>query len=97
MGGIVAENGTINGYPPFVTNQLPKTLTRGAKSDCHAAVFGNWDQLLIGTWGALELIVDPYRLKKQGMVEITSYLMADIAVRYPVAFSFAKYWSGSLL
>jgi HK97 family phage major capsid protein len=97
LGTIVESNGDINGYRSFVTNQLPKTLTRGNKSDCHAGVFGVWPFLLIGEWGSIELVVDPYAKKKQGMIEIASYLMADIAVRYPVAFSFSKYWTASAL
>ena len=36
--------------------------------------------------GALEIITDPYRLKKQGMIEVTSFVMVDVAVRYPEAF-----------
>ena len=97
LGPIVDDAGKVNGYPAFVTNQLPKTLTRGAKSDCHAGIFGNWDSVIIGLWGAIEIVSDPYTLKKQGMVEVCTYLMADIAVRYPVAFTASKYWSASLL
>ena len=97
LGAIVGDDGKVNGYNSYVTNQLPKNLTRGAKSDCHAGIFGNFDSLLVGLWGATELIVDPYRLKKQGMIELTSYLMADIGVRFPVAFSISKFWSASLL
>jgi HK97 family phage major capsid protein len=97
LGTIVSEDGSVNGYPVFVTNQLPKTLTRGTASDCHAGVFGNWDGLIIGLWGAAEILVDPYRLKKQGMIEVSSYLMADLAVRYPVAFSVSKFWSAATL
>jgi hypothetical protein len=93
----VGDDGKVNGYNSYVTNQLPKNLTRGAKSDCHAGIFGNFDSLLVGLWGATELIVDPYRLKKQGMIELTSYLMADIGVRFPVAFSISKFWSASTL
>jgi hypothetical protein len=97
LGTIVAEDGRMNGFPVYVTNQLPKNLTRGAKSDCHVGIFGEWSSLMIGLWGAIELIVGPYRLKKQGEIEISSYLMADIAVRQPVAFSVSKFWSASLL
>jgi hypothetical protein len=31
--------------------------------------------------------LDPLRLKKQGMIEVTSFQMGDVAVRYPEAFS----------
>ena len=36
------------------------------------------------------MIVDPYRLKKQGMIEITTFMMTDIVLKYPVAFVVAK-------
>ena len=52
----------------------------------HAIVFGHWAQLLIGEWGAMEIIVDPFRLKKQGMIEITSFQMADVDKRYAQSF-----------
>jgi len=98
LGAILSDNGQINGHDVFVTNQLPKALTRGIKTDCHAGLFGRWDALLIGLWGgAVELIVDEYTSKKQGMVQICSYAMADINCKYPVAFSFSKYWSGATL
>jgi HK97 family phage major capsid protein len=97
LGAIVGDDGKINGYPSYVTNQLPKTLTLGTATDCHAGIFGNFNALMIGVWSAIEILVDPYRLKKQGMIEVSSYLMCDIAVRYPVAFSFSKYWSAALL
>jgi hypothetical protein len=45
---------------------------------------------MIGEWGALELVVDPFRLKKQGMIEITSFQMVDIAVRQAAAFAAMK-------
>jgi HK97 family phage major capsid protein len=97
MGTIFEQDGSVNGYRAYVTNQLPKLLTLGTATDCHAGIFGVWSGLMIGEWGSIELIVDPYRLKKQGMIEIASYLMADIAVRYPVEFSVSKYWSAATL
>jgi hypothetical protein len=34
----------------------------------------------------MEIIVDPYALKKQGMIEITSFQLCDIAFRHTTAF-----------
>ena len=42
--------------------------------------------LLLGEWGAMEIIVDPFSLKKQGMIEITSFQMGDIAKKYAQSF-----------
>lgn len=83
-GGI---NGVVNGYPAYSTNQAPSNLTKGTSTTvCHAIVFGHWANLLIGEWGAMEIIVDPFRLKKQGMIEITSFQMVDVDKKYAQAF-----------
>jgi HK97 family phage major capsid protein len=79
--------GTVNGYTAYSTNQVPNNLTKGTSTTvCHGIVFGHWANLLIGEWGAMEIIVDPFSLKKQGMIEITSFQMADVDVKYAQAF-----------
>lgn len=82
------REGEVNGYPAHVSTQVPSDLTKGTASGiCHAVLFGVWSQLLIGYWGALELVVDPYRLKKQAMIEVTSYQSIGLAVRHAEAFA----------
>lgn len=81
----------MNGYNAAVSNQVPSNLTKGTSSGvCSAIIFGNWSDLIIGEWGAMEIIVDPYSLKKQGLVELTSIMMADVAVRHPESFAAMK-------
>jgi HK97 family phage major capsid protein len=81
----------VNGYRAEATNQVPSTLTKGTSvGNCHAIIFGVFSELMVGEWGALELVVDPFRLKKQGMIEVTSFEMVDIAIRYAAAFAAAK-------
>jgi HK97 family phage major capsid protein len=83
--------GMLNGYRAGVTTQVPSNLTKGSASGvCSAAIFGNWADLLIGEFGVIELIVDPYSAKKQGLIEVTSLMMADIAVRHPESFAAMK-------
>jgi hypothetical protein len=41
---------------------------------------------MIGEWGILEIITDPYAKKKQGMIEVTSFLLADIQLRHGESF-----------
>jgi len=59
MGG-EAGFGELNGYSAAVSNQVPSNLTKGVNNDCSAILFGNWNDLLIGEWGVIELITDPY-------------------------------------
>jgi HK97 family phage major capsid protein len=82
------QGGTIAGYKAFATNQVSITMstneaTGGAE---RGGIFGNWNDLIIGLFAAMEIIVDPYALKKQGVIELTSFQMCDILIRHPESF-----------
>ena len=85
---VMSDGQVINGYPVGVSNNIPQTLTKGTSVGvCHAVIFGQWRELLLGLWGGLEIVSDPYRLKKQGMVELTSYELVDVTVRHAASFA----------
>lgn len=74
------REGELGGYPARTTNQISKTL--GAGGNEHGLVFGNWNDLLVGMWGNdLEIVVDVVTKAARGQILITSYSMADTAVR----------------
>ena len=70
--------GTLNGYTAGVTKQI----TSGD------IFFGNWADILIGMWGGLDILVDPYSNSLAGTVRIVCHQSIDIAVRHPVSFAF---------
>lgn len=78
------RDGEMNGYRAEVSNQLAKNLGVGVNE--HQLFFGVWAQLYIGEWGILEIITDPYAKKKQGMIEVTSFMLADVQPRHPECF-----------
>jgi HK97 family phage major capsid protein len=81
----------MNGYPAVVTNTVPSTLDKGtATGVCSAIIFGDFSKLFIGQWGNLDLIVDPYSLKKKAEVEVTAISYGDIGILQPEAFSAMK-------
>lgn len=77
-------DGIMAGYKAFASNQVSSTLGAGAES---GILFGNWNDLLIGMWGALEILVDPYTLAGQGLLKVTSYQMIDIECRRAASFT----------
>jgi len=81
--------GVVNGYRAVASNQVSSTLTKGtATTVCSAVIFGAWPQLMVGQFGnGYEVLVDPLRLKKQAMIELTAYTFADVAIRQPKAFA----------
>jgi HK97 family phage major capsid protein len=85
------DNEEISGLDAFSSNQVPKTGVRGSTSNNSALILGVWSTMIIGMWGSgFELVVDPYRLKKQGMIELTTFMLTDIALKYPAAFVVAE-------
>ena len=81
----VLDNGSVNGYPLHVSNQMPATYSTNTKS---AVIFGNWSDLLIGNWNGIDVVVDPYTSAANRQVRLVVSLWTDIAVRH--AESFAK-------
>jgi len=86
-----SEDGTVNGYTAVVSNQVPSNLTKGTSSGvCSAILFGNFADLIIGQWGALDLTVDPYTGSTSGTVRVVALQDVDIAVRHAESFAAMK-------
>ena len=78
----------VNGYRAVASNQVPSNLTKGtATAICSAILFGNWADLLIGMWGGLDILPNPYILSGTGAVRLEVYQSVDIAVRHPESFA----------
>lgn len=82
--------GEINGYPVARTNQARSNLTKGTSTGVASELFfGNWAELLIGEWGVLEILPNPYdsTLFKQGGVLLRAMQSCDIGARHTASFS----------
>lgn len=88
---LMAQDGTVNGYPFAVSNHVPSNLTKGTSSGvCSAAIFGDFSQLVIGQWGFMDLTVDDKSRKKDGYIEIIANVFVDVLVKQPKAFTVVK-------
>lgn len=78
----------INGYPIDWTNLVPSTLTKGTTaSKCSAMIFGNFEDLYIGHWGGVDIVVDPYTLAAQADVRFVLNSWDDAVVAEPKSFA----------
>lgn len=82
---LMADDGTINGYRHMLSNQV---------SDFEA-FFGVWSNLLVGMWGGLDLLVDPYTASKAATWRIVVHQSVDVAVRYAQCFAYLTRASNS--
>ena len=76
----VAVNDEINGYKVVVSPQLT----------ANNYVFGNFNDLLVGMFSGLDLVVDPYSNSSSGTVRIVALQSVDVAVRHAVSFCAAS-------
>jgi len=62
-------------------------LTKGTGSNLSALIYGNWADALIGEWGTLDVLVDPYTSSASGTVRVSVFQTADVAIRHAESFS----------
>ncbi len=68
---------TVNGYRAAVSNQIPTGKI----------VYGNWADLIVGMWGALDITTDIYTGSTSGTVRVVALQDVDVAVRHAASFS----------
>lgn len=79
------EEGRVAGYRAAATNQVSKVLGAGANE--HGLLYGNWGQEIVGLFGILEIITDPYTLADKGQIKVTTFQMGDVSLLHPEAFT----------
>ena len=75
-GRFVNEDGVVNGYPLYVSNQV----------ESGDIWYGDWSQLVMGYWSGLDLQVDPYTGGASGNVRVRVLQDCDVAVKHPESF-----------
>ena len=72
----VANNDEINGYKAIVSPQMT----------ANNYVFGNFSDLLVGFFGGVDILVDPYSNSTSGTVRVVALQSMDSNVRHAVSF-----------
>ena len=74
---LLNENGTMIGRNVIESNQVA----------AEHVFFGNWADLLIGTWGGMDMLVDPYTGATAGNVRVLLFHSTDMVVRHAESFT----------
>ena len=81
---LVMENGEVDGTPVLNTSNI----------EAQNIAYGDWNNLAIGQWGSIDLVVDPYTLAKDGQVRIVINAFFDAVTLRPEAFAFGTTQNG---
>lgn len=76
----------IGRYSVQSTSHMPSNLTKGSGTNLSAMLFGDWSSLLIATWGATDVIFNPYSEDSKGRIRITLLQESDVKVRTAESF-----------
>lgn len=73
-----------------VSTQVPTNI--GAGSDKSALIYGQWGELVLGYWSAVDILLNPYHpdVASNGGALLHAFLDADVAVRHAEAFRYAE-------
>jgi len=78
----------LNGYMTHITNQAVDNTVKGSSGATLSSIFfGNWADLLIGFWGVLDLLTDPFTNSTKGGIRIVALQEVDVAVRHAESFA----------
>lgn len=76
------------GQDYYTSTQIPVNITKSTSTNCSEIYFGNWQELLIGQWGGVEIGISKETsdafTKNQTWVKIEQEV--DTAVRHPESF-----------
>jgi len=83
--------GEVLGYDAYVTNTIPANLVKGTSgAACSAAIFGNWSDFVVGMWGGVDIMLDPYANATSGGKRIIALQDVDFNVRNVASFATAE-------
>lgn len=73
-----------------VSTQVPVDL--GVGNDKSALIYGQWSELYIGYWSAVDILINPYHpdVASNGGALLHAFLDADAVARHPQAFAYAE-------
>jgi hypothetical protein len=70
-------DGAMFSLPAMTSNQLTAA----------SMIFGDWQEVVVGEWGVLEVEVNPYANFQAGIIGVRAMYSMDVGVRRPFAFS----------
>lgn len=89
-GHVIPVSELFHGERIETSTQVPANI--GAANDKSALIYGQWGELVVGYWSAVDILLNPYHpdVASNGGALLHAFLDADVAVRHPEAFRYAE-------
>lgn len=83
--GMIMENNEVDGTPAFATSNV-----NGGAEGKYDFAYGDWSNLLIGSWGDIEITVDEYTQAVNGCIRLVVNAFFDSVLARDNAIAFGK-------
>lgn len=81
---------TVLGRPAFATTNVPNNLTKGTGTNLTALIYGDWQNLIINLFSAVDILVNPFTIATLGYYQVNAYQEADVQVARTAGFRVAN-------
>ena len=83
--GMIMEGNEVDGTPVFATSNV-----NGGAEGKYSFAYGDWSNLLIGSWGDIEITVDEYTQAVNGCIRLVVNAFFDATIARDNAIAFGK-------
>jgi HK97 family phage major capsid protein len=81
----------------FVTSEnVSSAFSEGSESDLVGIIYSdNWQSAILGTWGGLDILFDPYTQALGGKIRFVCNAFMDVEIEHAAEFSICKDWDAT--
>jgi len=80
------QTGRVAGMETFITNMLPSNITKGSTvATLSKAIALEPTNVVIGNWGGIDIIIDPYTYSSDFRLKISAIQDTDLVLKHPEA------------
>lgn len=89
-------SGRLIGRPLFSSEVIPSDFSEGGQSDLVGIIYSDyWQGAVLGTWGGLDILFDPYTQALAGTKRFVVNAFMDVEIEQPKEFSICKDWDAT--
>ncbi|NRA68570.1 MAG: phage major capsid protein [Pseudobacteriovorax sp.] len=86
---IMMEDDRLNGKPAYDTTNIEETNLEGNRiSAFETMIYGNWSSVIIGEFGDMYILVDPYSGSNRDLISIKGTMYVDMDLEHPESFTY---------
>lgn len=81
----------------FVTSEnVSSAFSEGSETDLVGIIYSdNWQSAILGTWGGLDILFDPYTQALGGKIRFVCNAFMDVEIEHAAEFSICKDWDAT--